>query len=90
MEAFKWKKSDGKDDIVLINSLEELSELLKGMPIVRVETEIEINVIKGRLKEWIENNFSGQMILCKKIDSAVKEFTAQQIRELLVRELKGK
>jgi hypothetical protein len=85
MVSFTWKK---KDSEVNINTLQDLLETLISISIENIDREIKINVIEGNIISWVENNFPQKLILITRVKKAIEEYTSQQIREMLIRELK--
>jgi hypothetical protein len=84
MVSFTWKK---KKQNININTLQELKKTLIKIKLEDINREINENIIKRNLLQWVENNFSKELILITHLRKALKEYTPQQIRETLIREL---
>jgi hypothetical protein len=87
MTPFNWGK---KGQEVQLTTLKDLLDLLINIPLENIEQEIKQNIIKGNLLSWMEDTFPKELILIVSIKKALKEFTPQQIREILIRELRSR
>jgi allophanate hydrolase subunit 1 len=86
-KALLWKTTDGKKSIT---SLQELLETLIAIPEEDIDEEISMNINKEehKLVAWLEENFSQQLNLIEIVKNIQIEFTPQQIREKLIREMR--
>ena len=86
-KALLWKTTDGKKSIT---SLQELLETLIAIPEEDIDKEISMNINKEehKLVAWLEENFSQQLNLIETVKSIQREFTPQQIREMIIRDLR--
>jgi hypothetical protein len=87
MTSFTWKK---KNQEIKINTLKELLEILIGISLEDIDQEIKTNIIDANIISWLENNFPKELILTTSLKNILKEYTPQQIREMLIRELQKK
>lgn len=78
-----WK-TQNKD--IEIENLKQLLDILVNMKQEDIDTEIKENL--ENLLKWLEKNFPKQMELIEHLKSETKEFTPQQIRERIVRDLR--
>jgi flagellar motor component MotA len=86
MDSFKWKK---KNQEIAINTLNDLLKIVKNIPLNEIDEEVKINVIDRGLLNWLKNNFPKKLILTTKLENMLQEFSPQQIRELLIKELEN-
>jgi hypothetical protein len=86
-KALLWKTKDGEQSIT---TLHELLETLIAIKEEHIDEEISMNISKEdqKLVAWLEENFSQQLNLIETVKSIQREFTPQQIREKLIRELR--
>ena len=82
VQPFLWR---GTDKEFFIHDLKGLLDVLTSMQQEDIDQEIGGN-IKG-LAEWIATSFPQELILISSIKKALTEFTSQQMREMLIREL---
>jgi hypothetical protein len=86
MVSFIWKS---KNKEVEITTLTDLLNTLVALPLSDIDQEIKNNIINGTLVSWIKENFPKQLILTTSLESVIKEYTPQQIREMLIRALRS-
>jgi biopolymer transport protein ExbB/TolQ len=84
VKEFIWKTKNGK---IKIKSLEGLLDKLTNIKQEDIDKEINFNMEENKLSKWIENNFPNEMELIANLKQN-KEFTPQQMRERLVRDLR--
>jgi hypothetical protein len=84
VETFLWKNKEGTVRLV---SLKELLNKLIEIKQTDIDEEISVNVKGNKLLKWLENNFPNELELIVNLKN-IKEFTPQQIRELIVRDLR--
>jgi hypothetical protein len=82
---FKWQ-SETKN--IKISTLADLLKVLIDIDQEDINREVTLNVLEGKLLEWIKETFPHEIRLIQSITSMVQEFTPQQVRELLIRELR--
>jgi hypothetical protein len=83
--VLNWKSKSG---VSRIENLKQLLDILVNIKIEEIDDEISINVLKdNRLLVWLENNFSKEIGLISHLKAESKEYTPQQIRERLIRDL---
>jgi hypothetical protein len=83
VDILKWKTKDGEAEVT---SLEELLSLLIGLKQDDFDTVSNTNI--SELIAWLEKNFPKELGLIAEIKANTKEFTPQQIRELIIRTLR--
>jgi hypothetical protein len=83
MKPLIWKT---KASEIEITSLEGLLNLLVDIKQEDINEEINSNLSK--LIGWLEQNFPKELDLIANIKGYSKEFTSQQMRELLIRKLR--
>lgn len=84
-KAFIWKT---KEKELKIRSLKELLKALIDVKQEDIDEMVSLNVKDSNLLGWLEENFSEQLELIAELKENIKEFTPQQIRERLVRDLR--
>jgi hypothetical protein len=87
-QAFIWKT---KDNEVRMKSLKDLLDVVLGLEDVEIDDNINANLSKEntRLIDWLEQNFPEEIKFIAELRNSLKEFTPQQLRELIVRELRS-
>jgi hypothetical protein len=85
VNPFFWKR-DGKK--FTITSLGDLLQVLITIPQENIDAEIKENVNKGKMLEWVQENFPEKIKLIASLRHILDKFTSQQIREMLIRELR--
>lgn len=81
-KPFLWRT---KEKEIRIRNLKELLDTLINIKLENIEDEIGLNL--KNLIPWLEENFPKQMELIAHLKNT-KEFTPQQIREQLARDLR--
>jgi hypothetical protein len=86
MEALTWKTMEKE---LKIKSLKELFDALVNIRQEDLDKEINLNIKKeeNKLLEWLEANFPKRMGLIAHLKN-IQEFTPQQIREQIIRDLR--
>jgi hypothetical protein len=84
-KALFWKT---KGKIVKVTDLKELLNKLIDIKQEEVNKEISLNLKGTKLLKWLETNFPQELELIANLKQSLKEFTPQQIRESLVRDLR--
>lgn len=82
-KSLLWKTKDKKLEI---KTLKELLDVLIDIKQENIDSEIKENL--GNLINWLEENFPKQMELIAHLKTEGKEFTPQQIREMIARDLR--
>jgi hypothetical protein len=86
VKPFVW---NSKNEEFNISSLKELLNILTDINQEDIDEDIKKNIIKdNRLIEWLEINFPKKIELITHLKNESKEFTPQQIRERIIRDLK--
>lgn len=78
-----WKT---RNEELEIKSLKQLLYLLINVNQEDIDNEIKENL--NNLFKWLKNNFPGQLELIEHLKTESKEFTSQQIRERVIRDLR--
>jgi hypothetical protein len=86
MTTLIWKR--GKEEIK-IQTLAQLLDLLIKIPVEHIDQEVTNNIVKGSFKHWLEYTYTGEVMLIAKLKKVAQEYTPQQLREFLIRELKS-
>jgi len=76
-----------KDKEIKVKDLNELLDALVNMDQEDIDAEIIANIKENKLLKWLEENFPKQMELITHLRN-IQEFTPQQIREQIVRDLR--
>jgi hypothetical protein len=83
MEPLIWKRDGGE---IEIKSLKGLSDIIVNIGLENVDREIMDNL--DNVVKWLEENFPRELDLITTIKAESKEFTPQQVRELMARKLR--
>jgi hypothetical protein len=86
MATYIWKREGGDVEIV---TLGDFLEILTGIQLNQVDQEITHNILEGSFLSWLKENFPKKIILITSLEKSLQEYTPQQIREMLIRELRG-
>jgi len=81
--SFSWKSGKGEKRIL---NLKQLLDILIDIKQENIDVEISLNF--SDLLEWIEKNYPKQISLIEHLKTESKEYTHQQIRERLIRDLR--
>ena len=83
-----WKT---KDKEVRIRSLRKLLDILIDIRQDEIDDIISANINKkeSKLVDWLEENYPKQLNLMAILKNGLREFSPQQIRESLIRELRN-
>lgn len=78
-----WKAQNKE---IKINNLKKLLDVLIKIKQENIDSKINKNL--NNLINWLENNFPRQLELIQHLKIESKEYTPQQIRERIVRDLR--
>lgn len=84
-KAFTWK---AKDKEVKLRSLKDLLKALISIKQEDIDEVVSLNVKDSNLLGWLEENFPERLELIAELKENIKEFTPQQMRERLARDLR--
>jgi Rad3-related DNA helicase len=76
-----------KEEIINIHNLKELLDVL--IKIKQKDIDNEINKNLDNLISWLEKEYPDKLIFTTRLKVESKEYTCQQIRERLIRDLRG-